>query len=491
MTEMKKHKSVKANAVLSVIKQLFSIIFPMITFPYATRILGATNYGKYTFSVSIVNYISYIAAAGILRYAVRECARVREDRKKLNSLVNEIFTINVSTTVVAYVVLFVIVTFIPMLREYSLWIMIISLSVIFTTLGTDWINSAFEDYFYITIRYVLSQTAAVLLLFILVRSSDDISQYAFVSVFGGVLANILNIFHIRKQLGIYPKLAYSHALIKHIRPIFYLFACTIATFIYINSDVTILRIYASDASVGYYGVSTQFYQLVKQLINAAFIVVIPRISNELANDKIKAFERYNNILIITILLLIPCSVGLFMIRRNLVLLFSGSEYVQASSSLAILAIALIPAMLANFFINIVMIPLKLEKQVMIATVVSALINIGLNFVLIPIYAENAAAFTTLLAEITMVVIAAVCCKSIKLCGIRKPIIAGVVGGIPILLICFFINRFIYNPFINIVLCVLSSALAYGIVLFMFYRKDIVTVIRKTRAGIQSRKKVHN
>ena len=353
MLEMKKQKSVKANAVLSVIKQLFSIIFPMITFPYATRILGATNYGKYTFSVSIVNYISYIAAAGILRYAVRECARARDDRNKLTLLVNEIFTINVSTTIVAYVILFGLISFVPMLRDYSLWILIISLSVIFTTLGTDWINSAFEDYFYITIRYVLSQIVAVLLLFILVRDSNDIAQYAFVSIIGGVIANILNIIHIRKTLGIFPRLLFSQELIKHIKPILYLFACTIATFIYINSDVTILRIFANDASVGYYGVSTQFYQLIKQLINAAFIVVIPRISNELANDEGKAYERYSKILVVTILLLIPCSIGLYMIRSNLVLLFSGQEYAQASSSLAILAIALIPAMLANFFINIV------------------------------------------------------------------------------------------------------------------------------------------
>ena len=69
---MYKEKSIKVNAFLSVLKQLFSIIFPMITFPYATRVLGATNYGKYTFSLSIVNYISYIAAAGILRYAIRQ-----------------------------------------------------------------------------------------------------------------------------------------------------------------------------------------------------------------------------------------------------------------------------------------------------------------------------------------------------------------------------------------------------------------------------------
>ena len=471
--EKVRQKSVKINAILSVIKQLFSVIFPMITFPYATRILGAANYGKYTFSVSIVNYISYLAAAGILRYAVRECARIRENRKDLNSLVNEIFTINVTTTIIAYIVLFGLITFIPMLKEYSLWIMIISLSVLFTTIGTDWINSAFEDYFFITLRYVFSQTVAVLLLFAMVRTADDISQYAFVSVFGGILANILNVVHIRKKLGIFPQIAFSHKLLRHIKPILYLFACTIATFIYINSDVTILRIYADDTSVGYYGVSTQFYQLIKHLINAAFVVVIPRISNELTKDEDKVYERYNKILIITILLILPSAIGLFMIRRNLIILFSGIEYVQATASLSILAIALIPAMLANFFINIVMIPLKLEKQVMIATVISALINIGLNFILIPSYAEKAAAFTTLIAEIAMTIIAIYYCRRIKLKGFVKPIITGLVGGIPIVAICYYANLIISRPLFNIIACVLTSGLIYGFVVFLFYKNEAI------------------
>ena len=475
--KIEKKKSVKKNAILSVIKQLFSIIFPMITFPYATRILGVVNYGKYTFSVSVVNYISYIAAAGILRYAVRECAKVRDDEKKLHKIINEIYTINISTTAVAYFILFALLAFVPMLREYVPWIMLISLSVLFTTIGTDWINSAFEDYFFITIRYILSQIVALFFLFILVRNQDDITQYVIVSILGGVLANILNVVHIRKTLGIIPHLMYSRQLITHIKPILYLFASTVATVIYINSDVTILRIYADDVSVGYYGVSTQFYQLVKQLINAAFIVVIPRISNELTKDKNLAFNRYNKILAITILLIIPCATGLFMIRNSLVLLFSGEEYLKATSSLAILAVALIPAMTANFFINIVMIPLGMEKKVMIATIVSALVNIGLNFLLIPRFAENAAAFTTLIAEISMTVIALFYCRDIKLSSILKPIITGIVGSGGIIFACSILNQIVNNHFFNVVLCVTVSGILYSVVMLIFYQTEVMSAIR--------------
>lgn len=464
--------TVKGNAALSVVKQLFSIAFPMITFPYVTRILGAENYGKYTFSASIVNYISYIGAAGILRYAIRECSRIREDKEKQEKLVNEIFTINICTTFVAYVVLFVLLLTVPMLHDYAKIILILSLSVLFTTLGTDWINNAYEDYFFITVRYIISQILAVLMLFLLVQNSNNLFEYACVSVFGGILANILNIVHIRRSIGLFPKLTFSAELVKHFKPIFFLFTCTIATFIYINSDVTILRIYSNDISVGYYGVSTQFYQLIKQLINAAFIVVIPRISNELAKDKSIVYERYNKIFELTVLLIIPCSFGLFMIRKQLILLFAGIDYIKADSSLAILSFALIPAMLANFFINIVMIPLNKEKQVMVATVISALINIILNFLWIPSYSENAAAFSTFLAECSMTCIAIYYCRKIKFVRVLKPICASTFGGMLIILVCTTVSRCIINNILCISLSIIISIIVYGIVVSIFYKNEL-------------------
>ena len=217
---MEKKKSLKFNAVLNVIKELMTIIFPMITFPYATRVLGLDNYGKYTFSASIVNYISYIAAAGILRYAIRECAKVRDDRKKLNDLINEIFTINVITTITAYIVLAFLMAFWRRLDIYAPIILTISLSVLFTTLGTDWINAANEDYLFITIRYICCQGIAIVAMFLLVRSRTDVVRYAIVSVLGSLLANIANFVHIRKSINIYPKLVFSRSIKRHIKPVF-------------------------------------------------------------------------------------------------------------------------------------------------------------------------------------------------------------------------------------------------------------------------------
>jgi O-antigen/teichoic acid export membrane protein len=77
---MGKNKSITKNAVLNGIKTLLSIVFPLITYPYVTRVLHSTNLGKVNFAQSIVSYFALIAALGVNTYAVREGAKKKESR---------------------------------------------------------------------------------------------------------------------------------------------------------------------------------------------------------------------------------------------------------------------------------------------------------------------------------------------------------------------------------------------------------------------------
>ena len=74
-------KSIKLNAILNVMKTVFSLIFPLITFPYVTRMLQVEAMGKYDFSGSIISYFTLLAALGINIYAVREGSKYRNDKE--------------------------------------------------------------------------------------------------------------------------------------------------------------------------------------------------------------------------------------------------------------------------------------------------------------------------------------------------------------------------------------------------------------------------
>lgn len=201
------NKSLRNNALLNAIKYACSILFPLITVPYITNVLGVVNYGRYTFATSFISYFTLVAQFGINTYATREGAR-KKNSNKFEEFVQEVFTINIISTFFSYLVLLLVLFTVPKLRaDYSI-ILVLSLGIILNTLGADWINTIFEDYKYITIRYLCMQIVSLLLMLLFVKVSDDYLKYAFVSVIATAGGNLLNMYHIKKytHIGITKKI---------------------------------------------------------------------------------------------------------------------------------------------------------------------------------------------------------------------------------------------------------------------------------------------
>lgn len=469
---MEERRSIKVNATLNIIKTICSVVFPLITFPYATRILGTDNYGLYSFSASIISYISLIGGFGLASYATREGARKRSNKADIQTFVNQIFTLNILTTAIAYFILGVLLVTWDKLATYTNCILILSISIFFATIGVDWINIIFEDYKYITLRYIACYIIQIALLFILVRSKEDVLNYALVSVFSTVIANVLNVFYIRKKYKIVLSISATKDTIRHIFPAVVFFANSIVTIIYINSDITILGVLKGDYSVGIYSVASRIYLLVKQVIGAITAVIIPRMSALVAEKDEKSIENiYKGVVKTVLLILIPSVFGLFMEADNIVHLISGPDYIAASSPLRILSISLLFAVLSNIFINAILIPYRKEKSVLIITSVSAVVNIALNFYLIPEYDYNATAITTLIAEIIVFTTGLYVSWKIKKINAVKELIISSIGGITILLICL-LGKFLFSDYlVELLFSVSISIIAYSV--FLYIVKDNV------------------
>ena len=475
--------SVKKNAILNMIKQLCVIVFPIITFPYVSRVLGAENYGKVDWSRSWADYMTMIAGLGITNYAIREGAKLRGEKKALNTFVNELFTLNICSTVIAYLLICAVSLFYGKLAGYLPLVLTLSLATVFTTLGTDWVNSIYEDYAYITLRYIVCSLISLALLFIFVRKREDYGIYAFTNISGTVLANAFNFYYIRKKWDIHPRFKLTPEVKKHLGVVLIMFSTAVATKIYITSDVTILGIIKDDATVGIYGAATKIYSLVKHLFNAMLIVAIPRISAEIKKGEFeKIGQQLNKVLNALLIIALPGTVGLITLREPIIYAISGEEFLPAKDALLILSVALLFATLACFFINVIMIPYGMEKKVLKYTVISAALNIVLNIILIPFLSEKAAALTTLISEALL--FAAGFLETRKLVKLKclKTAIVSLVGCAFIAVCCILTNEFVANRFLALVVGMAGSVILYGIVMLALYRKELFAL-----AGIRRKK----
>lgn len=392
-----KQKSLKLNMVLNAVKGILGVLFPLISFPYVSRVLGVDNLGSYNFAVSIISYFSLFSGLGIPTYAIREGARLRNDTEKLKRFSDEMFTINMVATLISYMLLFICVLSIPKLANYKSLLIILSLQIVFKTIGIEWIYSIYEDYLYITIMSILFQIVSIALMFGFVRNPHDINAYAAITVVSAVGSNVLYYLHARK----YCKIGFARMVNwkKHMKPILVLFAMTVTVTIYVSSDTTILGFLCSDHEVGIYSVSVKVYTIVKNIVASVVLVSIPRMSALLGMEKKNEFINVGSDIYGTLLtIMLPAMVGIIILREEIVQIISGNEYLEAVPSLAILSVAMVLCLGAYFWGQAVLVPAKKDGIVLVATIISAFVNILLNFLLIPLWKENAAALTTLISE---------------------------------------------------------------------------------------------
>lgn len=458
-----KEKRLTINMVLNVVRGILCVLFPLITFPYISKILGVNNIGQYNFAKSIVNYFILFAGLGINTYAVREGARIRDNKDNFQAFVNEVYSINVISTLASYALMTLLIFFVPKIHSYKSLVLILSVQIVFKTIGVDWIYSIFEDYFYITIRSILVQLISLLLMFIFVKDENDLFLYVIIVVFSNSGANLFNYLHSKKYCKI--KFIWSMRFLKHIRPILVLFSTSLAVSVYVNSDITILGFLCSDYVVGIYSVSTKVYEIIKLIPSSMLIVTIPRVSSMLQSALTnEVSELLSQIMNILLTVLMPIIVGLYLIKDKVILLVSDRSYLPSSYSLGILCLALLFCILAGFYSQCVLIPYKQEKVVLLATICSAVLNIILNLIFIPIYEELAAACTTVVAEFfSFAWCAIVGRKFVKLHGIWKNVISVLTGCVLIVCLSRFLTLFHFENTAYIIVMITLSALLYLIV----------------------------
>lgn len=465
----RKYKSIGVNAILNAIKTGLSIIFPLITYPYAFRILHTENIGKVNFSSSIVGYFALIATLGYSSYAVREGAKIRDDKEKINNFASQIFSMNLLTTIVAYVLLFVCVFALPRLADYKMLIVISSMSILLTTLSIEWVNTIYEDYLFITIRSVIAQLIILVLMFIVVRNEDDYLKYAMLGNLSSFVVCILNYFYCQRYVKI--KFTFKIDIKKHLKPIFLLFANAVATTIYVNSDITMLGWISGDYSVGIYSVAVKIYTVMKNVVSAIYTVAIPRISYYVGKNEVVAIKHLYSLVVSRVLLfLLPASAGIICTAREIIMFMGGIEYTDGIVTLQILAISLVGAILGGLITYCFNIPTGKEKYNMEATTISAIINIGLNCVLLQSMKQNGAALTTMISEFFVFVYCFARNKNVRKYVdwniIKKNLFHAVIGILTIIGISACCHVFIKNYLISMIAIILLSVITYFVELVL-------------------------
>lgn len=470
-------KSLKWNYIFSMLKSTMVLIFPIISFPYASRVLGVSNIGLVSYCTSIISYFSLFASLGISAYATREGAKVRDNQYELNKLSREIFLINLISTSVVYVI-FLIFLFLNTFNGYVIVMLICSLSIWFTTLSIEWLYQIEEDFAYISIRSMVFQMISLILLFLTVKTRDDYVAYAVIQVFASGGSCILNLINARKYVNFFDRTLLE--LKKHLKPIFTIFGVSAASSIYMNLDTVMLGIIHTNYEVGLYTAAVKIVNVIKQIVSSLNVVAVSRLSNFAGSkdsEKYTSFLKINCDMIVTIL--IPCVFGMIMLAEYIILVFSGSDYITATFASCLLSVNAFFSVIDNLIYMQMLIPNRMDFQAFLGTLIGAITNILLNSLLIPFFSINGAAVATLISECCVFIIFVYSLKNkFNFKRLFSEIPKCLMASLAIVIICLLIRMIVSNIIIAIILSMLFSSISYFAILWVL-KGSIVTMILDT------------
>lgn len=475
-----KSRNVIKNYLYNSLYQLLTIITPIITTPYISRVIGAEGIGTYSSTLGVAQLFSIIGMVGILNYGSRTVAYVRDDNKKLTQTFWNIWIIQFIFSSISLILYFSIFVKYSLLGFKEIFI-IQSPIVIGAIFDISWLYIGLEDFKKTVSRNILVKITGVICIFLFVKTSDDLYKYIAINSLSTFLGILTLWMFIRQYIK---KIDLSNFKVSiHLNGAFLLLIPQLAVHFYTGLDRTVIGSLSNLTEVGFYDQSQKISRIALSLVTSLSTVLMPRIANMFANNDTKKIEDYlSKSLNFTVLISCFLMAGIVGVTNDFVPIFFGEEFNIISMYMIIASLIVVFIPLGGVFANQYALPTGKNKEYIIPLVLAAIINIFLNFILVPSLGALGGVIAIVLTEfVTMLIRIILIIRYINIKKIMKGIhiyfIVGIISSFLTLLLGELFSPSIVSIFIEGLFC----TLIYTILIFIFssfFREYIKTCIRK-------------
>lgn len=465
--------SIKKNFFYSSILTTANYIFPFLTYPYVSRVLGVNNIGICNFVDSIVNYFILFSMMGIGIVGIREIAKSKNDKERLNRTFSSLFLLNTISTTIVFVVYVFAVFFVPKLYEHRELMLFGALKLIFNYLNIEWLYKGLENFKYITVRSVLVKCCYVICVYIFIHDKSDYTLY-YAFLCGIIVINgFINISYSRKFVR-FTRQALTFR--PFINPLLTLGLYTFLTSMYTSFNMAYLGFTSGETEVGYYTTAIKLYSILLSLFTAFTGVLLPRMSSLIAEHKMDAFmQLLRKSADILFAFAIPLVIFSVVFAPQIILVLSGNGYEGAILPMRIV----MPLMLIIGYEQILVVqtlmPLKEDKIIFRNSVLGALSGLTMNIILVANLHSVGSAIVWAVSEIVVLISAqSFLSKHYKIYFPAKKLLSAFTYHVPLLICVLLVSRMHTMPIVQLAVA-MAISLVYCFVLQVFIVKNETVV----------------
>lgn len=401
---MTNNNSLLKNLTSLSLVQTANYIFPFITIPIVSRVLGPDKVGLINYNAAFVLYFVLLISYSFELTGVRRGIKIAEDNEKLNVLFSTIFFSQVLLFIVSLLIFLVCLFFMFSLKQdpfVSIVSFFFCLQFLFTQ---NWIFQVKNELRFIAIFNFIARGFIMFAVVLFVKEKSDYIKYAVIFNIIPVLVSLISFFIILKKYNINivkPKLKDIFNILKEDRIIFF---SNVVIIIYFNSSTVILGLYHSNESVGYYTSAQKVVDIARNVIMRPFVqAFFPLIASLIVTNyqlgiiKIKKILPFFVILTIFIVILI----GIF--GPLIIQFFFGSKFNNSIILLEILNLGLFAIFINMFLGSIVMLNLNMDKIFLKISLFASIFCLIFNLIFVPKYGAIATASIWTITEFLIII----------------------------------------------------------------------------------------
>lgn len=389
----------KKNFVYQVMYQILTVLLPLITTPYISRVLGVAGVGIYSYAYTIASYFELFIALGMALYGNRRISQVRDDIQERDKTFWEIFSFRL---IMAIVVIAVYIGYITTRHNGDIVFIVCVLDLLGVAMDISWFYFGIEKFKITTFISMTVRILSFIAILVFVKKPSDVWIYTLIISLSGTVGNLIYWILLFRNIKIsIVKICWANVK-YHIKPIFALFVPVLAISLYKMMDKIMLGAFTGDEQVGLYYSAEKVVNIPTGVITALTTVMMPRMSNLVARKEEKQVKYLlNSCIDFMSVSSVALCFGLAAVVPVFVPLFFGTGYEDCIRLITLLC----PVTIINSFEQVVrsqcLTPYGKDKEYTVSTILGAIANLIFNFVLIPRYGAAGAVFGTLIAELTV------------------------------------------------------------------------------------------
>jgi O-antigen/teichoic acid export membrane protein len=236
-----------------------NMILPLITLPYLVRVLGVENFGLVNFSLSIIMYFSILVSFGFELSATREISIHRDNSEKVSEIFSSVMLIKGILSLLSFIVLSIMIMFIDTLNEHAMLYYATFGIVVGNVLFPVWFFQGMERMKYITYINVISRIIFTILIFVLVKDSEDYIYVPILNSLGTIIGGIYALWLVFKLFSVHLLMPKREMVLFQLNNSYHFFLSRVATKGSRYYATTIIGLFFGNTVVGYYAMVEKLY----------------------------------------------------------------------------------------------------------------------------------------------------------------------------------------------------------------------------------------